>query len=87
MPVVSIPASLRGLTRGVQRVEVQASGVRQLISRLDEQFPGISRRLTDGDRLRPGIAVAIDSRISDLGLLQPLQPESEVHFVMTAGGG
>ncbi len=87
MPVVFIPPSLRQLTQGVQRVELTATTVREVVARLEERFPGIGARLCDSDGLRPGLAVAIDSRISDLGFLERVEPDSEVHFVSAVGGG
>ncbi len=87
MPTVFIPPSLRRLTEGVDRIELSATTVREIVSALEEKFPGIRQRLCDGDHLRPGLAVAVDSRISDLGLLQRVEANSEVHFVSAVGGG
>ena len=41
----------------------------------------------DGDRLKPGIAVAVNGQVSQLGHLQPLQEDNEVFFVPAIGGG
>jgi len=87
MPYVFIPPSLRRLTEGVDRIELKAATVREVVAALEERFPGIRQRLCDGDHLRPGLAVAVDSRISDLGLLQQVSENSEVHFVSAVGGG
>ena len=87
MPRVFIPPLLRALTEGISEVEVEASSVRQVIAAIDERFPGIRERLCDGEQLRPGLAVAVDGRISSIGLLQKVRPDSEVHFLPAVGGG
>ena len=87
MPRVFIPPLLRPLTGGASEVDVEASSVRQVIAALDERFPGIRERLCEGEQFRPGLAVAVDGRMSSVGLLQKVRPESEVHFLPAVGGG
>ena len=87
MPQVFIPPSLRRHTGGVDSIQVSGTTVREIVASLEEQFPGIRNRLCEGEQLRPGLAVAIDSTISDLGLLQKVGETSEVHFVSAVGGG
>ena len=87
MPRVFIPPLLRPLTGGTSEVGVEGSSVRQVIAALDERFPGIRERLCDGDQLRPGLAVAVNGRMSSVGVLQKVGPESEVHFLPAIGGG
>lgn len=87
MPVVFIPASLHRFTGGVKQLELPAKTVGEVVDQLDDRFPGIRQRMCEGNRLKPGLAVAVDSRISDLGMLQPIDLENEVHFVFAVGGG
>ena len=87
MPRVFIPPSLRRHTGGVDQLEVAGVTVREVIDALDQQFPGIKARLCEGDQLQPGLSVAVDSAISDLGLLTRVEPASEVHFLQAVGGG
>ena len=87
MPTVVIPAQLRKLTGNVAAVEVQATSVDQALDELDGRFPGIRARLCQDGRIRAGLAVAVDGTMSSRGLLQKLQPESEVHFLPAIGGG
>ena len=87
MPRVFIPPLLRPLTEGAEDVEVAGSTVRQVIENLNARFPGIRERLCRDDDLQPGLAVAVDGQISSLGLLQRVQPTSEVHFLPAIGGG
>ena len=61
--------------------------MRQVINDLDRQFPGIKDRLCDGDELRPGIAVAVDTQVATMGLLQPVREDSEIHFLPAISGG
>ena len=87
MAQVFIPPSLRQHTGGETSVKLDGSSAREILDRLDEQFPGIKSRLCEGGHLKPGLAVAVDSRISDLGLMQAVGEDSEVHFVSAVGGG
>ncbi len=87
MPVVFIPALLRDLTGGVESLEVPGETVREVIDRLEARYPGVKERLYDGDRLRPGIAVAVDGAISRQRLRHRLEAGSEVHFLPAISGG
>lgn len=81
MATVFIPASLRALAGGADELSVPAATVRELIAALDARFPGM------GERLRDGVAVAIDGEIIQDALLERIEPESEVHFVPSISGG
>ena len=87
MATVWIPPQLRDLTGGQETVTVAGANVRQIIAEVDRVFPGIRERLCDGDGLRSGIAVAVDTQVARLGLLQPVGETSEVHFVPAIAGG
>ena len=87
MAVVWIPSLLRDLTQGQESVNVPGANVREVIDALETLYPGMRERLCEGEQLRPGIAVAVDTQIARLGLLQPVAEESEVHFVPAVGGG
>ena len=84
---VWIPSLLRDLTGGRETVRVDGQTVRQVIAALDRLYPGIRQRLCDGDTLRPGIAVAVDTQVAPLGLLQPVRAGGEVHFLPAVSGG
>ncbi|MCA8997960.1 MAG: hypothetical protein KDA80_13270 [Planctomycetaceae bacterium] len=87
MATVFIPPALRRMTGDVRLVEISSQTVRGAVAELERMFPGIQDRLCDGDQLRPGISVSIDSRISGIGLLERVGPNSEVHFIATVHGG
>ena len=80
MAVAVIPSALRHRTGGRERVLVEASDVRKLFAELERHFPGL------GDELR-GSAIAIDGEIVNEPLLEPIEPDAEVHFVPRLGGG
>jgi molybdopterin converting factor small subunit len=61
--------------------------MREVIEELDRRYPGLKARLCEDDRLRPGISVAIDSRISSTGLTTPITPGAEVQFLPAVTGG
>ena len=68
-------------TGGKETVKMEGRNVRKLIAALDDTYPGLKDALMDGNRLKPGIAVAVNGQISHLGPLQPLQEDNEVFFV------
>ena len=58
-----------------------------VIDNLDRLWPGLGERLMEQGRLRANISVAVDGEISPMGLLEAVQPASEVHFVAAIKGG
>ncbi len=89
MAEVWIPTRMQSLTGGRQIVQVEGATVRQLINNLELQFPGTREVLYDReeDSLIPGVAVIVDGETSQLGLLERLNEDSEVHFLPAIGGG
>jgi molybdopterin synthase sulfur carrier subunit len=87
MATVFLPTLLRPLAGGRESVEVDGSNVRQVVDGLDLQFPGVKDRLLDQGRLRKNVSVAVDGEVSPLGLLEKVEPASEVHFVLAISGG
>lgn len=87
MATVFIPAQLRDLTDGVDSLELNGKTILEVISQLDEKFPGAKDRLTRGDQLRPGLAVSIGDQIASQGLYESVPADAEVHFIPALGGG
>ena len=87
MAAVWIPSQMRDLTRGQELVDAPGRTVGEVIAALDGAYPGIQQRLCEGERLRPGIAVAIDERIVRLGLRAPVGEFSELRFLPAVAGG
>ncbi len=80
---------MQRLTGGKQKVQVAGQTVRQVVDNLERAFPGMKMELYDEeeDILMPGMAVIIDGETSQLGLLERVQEDSEVHFLPALGGG
>ena len=87
MATVYLPTLLRPLAGGRDSVQVEGKTVRQIIDNLEKEHPGIKERLVENDRLKPNISVAVDNEILPLGLIEPVNPDSEIHFVQAITGG
>jgi molybdopterin synthase sulfur carrier subunit len=63
--------------------------VRQVIDNLERAFPGLKAELYDEeeDVVMPGMAVVVDGETSQLGLLEQVREDSEIHFLPALGGG
>ena len=78
---VILPKPLAEITGGELEFEIEASHVRALIRELERMFPGLDELLSGQ------VAVAIDGEIMSDPLLEPLQADTEVHFLPRVGGG
>jgi molybdopterin converting factor small subunit len=78
---VVLIGNLRQYTGGITELDLDVRSVRQLFARLTERFPEI------GPHLEEGMAVAIDGQIYQDALLEPINPESEVHILPQIAGG
>ena len=89
MAEVWIPPRMQRLTSGQKTVLVAGATVRQLLNNLEDQFPGIQAWLCyeQAEDLLPGVAVIVDGETSQLGMLEPVGENSEVHFLPALGGG
>ncbi len=87
MAIVVVPALLRTLTGGRERVAVSGRNVGQVIEDLERQFPGFRNHLLQNDELKPSVAVSIDGEMGTGGLLDRVQESSEVFFIPAIGGG
>ena len=89
MPEVWITPRMQHLTGGQQQVHVAGQTIRQIIDNLERAFPGLKTELYDEeeDVVMPGIAVVIDGETSQLGLLEHVREDSEIHFLPALGGG
>lgn len=87
MATVWIPPLLQDMTNGQSRLSVSGETVRELIAELEKQYPGISLRLCEDGSIRPGIALVVDSVVSNIGLRHRLTETSEVHFLPAISGG
>jgi molybdopterin synthase sulfur carrier subunit len=88
MASVWIPSPLQKYTGGERTVVVAGRTVRELIENLEHRYPGVKALIVEQDvLLRRGVAVVVDGNIVAKGLLHPVAPDSEVHFIPAIGGG
>jgi sulfur-carrier protein len=87
MATVVIPALLRKLTDGKDRVAVQGRNIGQVIEDLERQFPGLREHLVENGDIKPSIAVSVDGEMGTGGLLDPVRESSEIFFIPALGGG
>jgi sulfur-carrier protein len=87
MATVVIPAQLRKLTAGKDRVTASGRNVGHLINDLERQFPGFREQLLQDGDVKPSIAVSIDGEMGTGGVLEPVGEDSEVFFLPALGGG
>ena len=87
MATVVIPALLRKLTEGKDRVAVQGRNIGQVIEDLERQFPGLREHLVENGDIKPSIAVSVDGEMGTGGLLDPVRETSEIFFIPALGGG
>ena len=76
-------AGLRGVTGGVESVEIAARDVRELLRALYQRWTALEARLAQGT------AIAIDGEVIPHGeaLHESLGPNAEIHFLPQIGGG
>jgi molybdopterin converting factor small subunit len=88
VPVLHVPAPLRSLCEGCDRVEVEGATLRAVFDAVAEQHPELVARIVEDGALRPDIAVAIDGSILDQGgLVEAVAPDAEIYLVPPIGGG
>ncbi|HXX47128.1 MAG TPA: MoaD/ThiS family protein [Myxococcota bacterium] len=83
MARVVFAPGLRRFTGGAESAEIAARDVRELLRALYQRWPELERRLAEGT------AIALDGEVIPSGeaLLEPLRPDTEVHFLPQIGGG
>ena len=82
MAHVTITAALARYTHGKTEFEYpNVATIKQLIRAFSEEFPEIKPHLEEG------AAFAIDGQLFQESLLEPIQPDSEVHILPQIGGG
>ena len=78
---------LRSLAGDHGVLDVDGATVREVVESLVERYPSLRERLLADGQLPGNMSVAIDGEVSTLGLLDHLEPDSEVHFVPAISGG
>lgn len=70
----------RRFTDGVAEVDVEAATVKELIAKLDAQFPGLGKELE-------GNAVAINGEVIAYAKYERVPEGAEIYFVVASSGG
>jgi molybdopterin converting factor small subunit len=87
MATVVVPALLRKLTNGRDRVAASGRNIGQLVADLERQFPGFADHLVENGDIKPSVAVSIDGEMGTGGVLDRVNESSEVFFIPAIGGG
>jgi sulfur-carrier protein len=87
MATVVVPALLRKLTNGRDRVAASGRNIGQLVADLERQFPGFAEHLVENGDIKPSVAVSIDGEMGTGGVLDRVNESSEVFFIPAIGGG
>jgi molybdopterin synthase sulfur carrier subunit len=81
MATVFIPAMWRDDFGGLREVSADGATVGEVVEALAVTYPGIKEKLT------ASVSVAVDGEVTPLGLLEAVEPDSEIHFVPAIRGG
>ena len=81
MLTVSLSGSLRSAVGGVESIEVQASTIRELLTKIIERYPDIDKHM------EAGIAVSIDGQIYRDSWGEAIPKDAEVFLLPRLQGG
>ena len=87
MAFIRVPSLMRDLTNGSAEVAADGETVAGVIENLSAMFPGFGDRLIKDGRLKPGVTVAVNGRLSLLGLHERVPSDARILILQTAGGG
>ncbi len=87
MVLVFIPSLMRTLTDERDRVSAEGRTLRQVVDDLERRYPGMKELIVENDRVRPGLALAINGEIATTGLMAVVPDEAEVQILPAIGGG
>ncbi len=88
MAVLHVPASIRSLCDGCERIEAEGATLRAVFSAVAARHPELVARILDEHGLRPEMAVAIDGSILDQNALtEAVAADTEIYLVPPIGGG
>ena len=88
--LVRIPQPLRGLTGDLATLDGSGAKLRECITNLETEFPGISERILEEDgELRRFVNVYIDGEDVrfEQGMDTPIDDNSEISIVPAVAGG
>lgn len=90
MPSVRIPTPLRKLTNELEVVEASGSNIGEVLSNLDQAFPGLKDRICDeGGNVRRFVNIFVNDE--DIRFLEdqstPVKDSDEISIVPAIAGG
>ena len=87
MATVHIPAHWRDHTDGRDTVEVPGRSLGAVVENLGREYPELRAILLDGGALRGEIAIAINSVITENGILEPVEEDDHIFLLPAIAGG
>jgi len=87
MPEVWMSPRMQRLSGGKVQVQIEGATIRQVVNNLEKEYPGIKDELCEDDDINPAIAVVVDGETSNLGMLERVKENSEIHFIPAMSGG
>ena len=87
MAIVHIPTHMRHATGGAATVELPGGRLGRLIDALLAAHPPLRDEIMLEGRVRPDISIAINSAMTENGLLEEVPDDAEIHLVPALGGG
>ncbi len=84
---VNIPAHWRDHSGGRATVEVTGKNLREVFNNLEVECPGLKALITENGEVRGEIAVAINSEVTEGGMLEVVPEGAEVFLIPAIGGG
>jgi len=84
---VHIPGALHSYTGRTSEVEGQGRTLAELLSALDQRYPGLRFRIvTEQDTIRAHIRIFVNETQAQT-LEMPLRPDDRIHIVCALSGG
>jgi len=87
MASVALPLLLKDITGGDRQVEVEGRTLAEIVTALEELYPGLEARVHRDGRMSPTLAFVIDGTIAAQGLQSPVAPDSQINVLPSFGGG
>ena len=87
MPEVWMSPRMQRIAGGKEQVQVAGATIRQVVNNLEKEYPGMKEELCEENDRNPGIAGVVDGETSNLGMLERVNEDSEIHFIPAMSGG
>lgn len=87
---VRIPTPMRSFTSGAAEVHIEAATIRELIDKLEGEYPGMKERICDSDgSLRLYVNIYLnDEDIRSMGDIDtPVKDGDSMHIIPAIAGG